>query len=102
MLHILCHIYIIFYIYIQICKVFTKKKWKQNVVENSMSAIYMAYLYTTQHHSDNLATGALGTSMSTVCHSCGFACQHRVLKIFLGPGYLHSENGISRDLKSIF
>ena len=27
-----------------------------------------------------------------LCHSCRFACQHRVLKIFLGPDYLHSED----------
>ena len=32
--------------------------------------------------------------LSTLCHSCGFACQHRVLKTFPGPGYLHSEDGI--------
>ena len=27
--------------------------------------------------------------LSTVCHSCGFACQQRVLKTFPGPGYLY-------------
>ena len=32
--------------------------------------------------------------MSTVCHSCGFACQQRVLKTFPHPGYLRSEDGI--------
>ena len=32
--------------------------------------------------------------LSTLCHSCGFACQQRVLKTFLAPGYLHSENGV--------
>ena len=29
-----------------------------------------------------------------MCHSCGFACQQRVLKTFHGPGYLHSEDGV--------
>ena len=34
--------------------------------------------------------------LSTLFHSCGFACQQRVLKTFPGPGYLHSEDGIVR------
>ena len=29
-----------------------------------------------------------------VYHSCGFACQQRVLKTFPGPGYLRSEDGV--------
>ena len=32
--------------------------------------------------------------LSTLCHSCGFACQQRVLKTFPGPGYLCSEDGV--------
>ena len=32
--------------------------------------------------------------LSTLCHSCGFAYQQRVLKTFLGPGYLRSEDGV--------
>ena len=32
--------------------------------------------------------------LSTLCHSCGFACQQRVLKTFPGPGYLHSKDGV--------
>ena len=32
--------------------------------------------------------------LSTLCHSCGFACQQRVLKTFPGPGYLRSEDGV--------
>ena len=27
--------------------------------------------------------------LSTLCHSCGFACQQKLLKTFPGPGYLH-------------
>ena len=29
-----------------------------------------------------------------LCHSCGFACQQRVLKTFPGPGYLRSEDRV--------
>ena len=32
--------------------------------------------------------------LSTLCHSCGFACQQSVLKTFSGPGYLRSEDGV--------
>ena len=31
---------------------------------------------------------------SALCHSCGFACQQRVLKTFPGPGYLLCEDGV--------
>ena len=30
--------------------------------------------------------------LSTLCHSCGFACQQRVLKTFPGPGSLRFED----------
>ena len=32
--------------------------------------------------------------LSTLCHSCGFAFQQRVLKTFPGPGCLRSEDGL--------
>ena len=32
--------------------------------------------------------------MSTLIHSCGFACQERVLKTVPGPGHLCSEDGV--------
>ena len=35
-----------------------------------------------------------GWCLSTLCHSCGFACQQRVIKTFPGPGCLHSEDGV--------
>ena len=35
-----------------------------------------------------------GGGLSTLCHSCRFACQQGVLKSFPGPGYLRSEDGI--------
>ena len=43
-----------------------------------------------------LPLGLIGRdgSLSTLCHSCGFARQQRVLKTFPGPSYLHSEDGV--------
>ena len=32
--------------------------------------------------------------LSTLCHSCGFAYQQRVLKTFPHPVYLYSEDGV--------
>ena len=32
--------------------------------------------------------------LSTLCHSCGFAWEQRMLKMFHGPGYLCYEDGI--------
>ena len=33
-------------------------------------------------------------ALSTLCHSCGFSCQHRVLKTFPGPDFLQSEDEV--------
>ena len=32
--------------------------------------------------------------LSTLCHSCRFACKQRMLKTFPGPGYIRSEDGL--------
>ena len=42
-----------------------------------------------------LTLGLIGRDggLSTLCHSYRFACQQRVLKMFPGPDYLHSEDG---------
>ena len=32
--------------------------------------------------------------LSTLSYICGFACQQRVYKMFLGPGYLCSKDGV--------
>ena len=39
----------------------------------------------------DLNLGLIGRDggLSTLCHSCGFACQQRVLKKFPDPFYLH-------------
>ena len=44
---------------------------------------------------NNIFSGNLGQimpnfGMSTLFHSCGFSCQQRPLKTFLGSTYLHS------------
>ena len=43
-----------------------------------------------------LTLGLIGKDggLSTMCYSCGFACQQRVLKTFPGPGYLYSKDGV--------
>ena len=43
-----------------------------------------------------LTLGLIGRDgdLSTVCHSCGFACRRTVLKIFPDPGCLRSEDGV--------
>ena len=33
-------------------------------------------------------------ALSTLCHSCGFACQQTVLNTFRGPDCLNSEHGV--------
>ena len=35
-----------------------------------------------------------GGGLSTLCNGCRFDYQQRVLKMFLGTGYLHSEDGL--------
>ena len=33
--------------------------------------------------------------LSILCHNWEFACQQSVLKVFLGPGYLRSEDQLA-------
>lgn len=68
---------------------------------DSMTMIFLVNLhmfsspiYTTTARSHYLMTIARNGSLITLCLSCGFAGQWRILKIFPGPGCLHSENGI--------
>ena len=59
---------------------------------NLYTSLNISYCYG----SIPLPLGLIGRDggLSTLCHSCGFACQQRVLKTFPGPGYLHSEDGV--------
>ena len=62
-----------------------------------MYVTYILYIYTSScYGSIPLVLGLIGRDsvLSTLCHSCGFTCQQRVLKKFSGPGYLHSEDGV--------
>ena len=58
--------------------------------------LYIWLTISSCYSSIPLALGLIGRDggLSTLCHSCGFACQQRVLKMFPGPGYLHSEDGV--------
>ena len=58
--------------------------------------VYIWFTISSFYGSIPLALGLIGrdSRLSTLCHSCGFACQQRVLKTFSGPGYLHSEDGV--------
>ena len=68
----------------------------------TMSSCYGSvnlYVYLTMSSCYDLITLALGLirrdgGLRTPCHSCGFACQQRVLKTFPDPGYLRSEDGV--------
>ena len=44
----------------------------------------------------DVSLGLIGgdSGLSTLCHSCGFACQHSVVKTVPSRGYLHSEDGV--------
>ena len=43
-----------------------------------------------------MTLGLIGRNggFSTLCHSCRFACQQRLLETFPGTGYLHSQDGV--------
>ena len=59
--------------------------------------VYMAHHFILlRPNSFDLSLGLIGrnSGLSTVYHSCGFACQQVVLKTFPGPSYLHSKDGV--------
>ena len=49
--------------------------------------LYIWLTISSYYGSIPLALGLIGRdgALSTLCHSCGFACQQRVLKTFPGP-----------------
>ena len=51
------------------------------------------YIYIERERERERVDGE-GWGLSTLCHSCGFACQQMLLKRFPGPGYLRSEDGV--------
>ena len=56
--------------------------------------LYIWLTISSCYGSIPLALGLIGRDggLSALCHSCGFACQQRVLKTFLGPNYLCSND----------
>ena len=61
--------------------------------------VYMAHHFILLRFNPfDLSLGFIGRDggLSTLCHSCRFPCQQRVLKTFPGPGYLHSKDGVFR------
>ena len=62
-------------------------------------ALVNLYIWLTISSCYGSITLALGLivrdgDLSILCHSFGFACQQRVLKMFSRPGYLHSKYGV--------
>ena len=55
---------------------------------------YSSLFYLVTAQSQCLMGIGRDRGLSTLCHSCGFSCQQRVLKTFPGPGFLRSEDGI--------
>ena len=95
------YIYIYIYIQIYVLYVFVYKHTHTHIY------IYMAIVFTgifvyiqltisSCYGSLPLTLVLIGSDggLSTLCHSCGFACQQRVLKTFFGPSYLPSEDGV--------
>ena len=57
--------------------------------------MYMAHHFIlVQLNLFNLGVDRKDGILSTLCHSCGFYYQQRVLKTFSGPGYLLSKDGV--------
>ena len=63
---------------------------------NLLVNLYIWLTISSCYGSIPLALGLKGRDgcLSTLRHSCEFACQQRVLKTFPGPGYLRSEDGV--------
>ena len=62
----------------------------------SMVSLYIWLTISSCYGSIPLTLGLIrkDNGLSTLCHSCGFVCQQRVLKTFPCPGYLCSEDGV--------
>ena len=58
--------------------------------------LYLCLTISSCYGSIPLALGLIGRDggFSTLCHSCGLACQPRVIKTLPGFGYLHSKDGV--------
>ena len=65
-------------------------------IYNLLVNLYIRLTISSCYSSIPLILGLIGgdDGLSTLCHSCGYACQQRVLKMFPGLGYLRSEDGV--------
>ena len=61
-----------------------------------LANLYIRLTISSCYDSISLAFGLIGRDevLNTLCHSGGFACQQRMLKMFSGPVYLPSEDGV--------
>ena len=66
--------------------------WLQHFLVNLH--IYGSTFYLAPAQSQCLMAVARDSGLSTLCHSCGFACQQRALKTFPSPGYLCFKDGV--------
>ena len=66
---------------------------------HSLVNLHICLNMSSCYSSIPLVLGLIGREggFSTLYHSCGLACQQRVLKTFPGPGYLHICNCVARS-----
>ena len=90
------YIYIYIYIYIH-----TTLRYSPYNLYNIYNIYIYIYIYTwltisSCYGSIPLTLVLIGRDggLSTLCHSCRFTSQQRVLKTFPGPGFLRSEDGV--------
>ena len=72
---------------------FLYKRYKRYIY---IYTIYTWITISSCYDATRFALGLIGmdNGLSTLDHSCGFACQQRMLKTFPDPGYLCSMNGV--------
>ena len=85
-------IYIYIYIYIYILHIYIYNIYIYIYILYIYRYIYV-YVYVYIYTQYSMVIGRNG-GLGTLCHSCRFAPQQRVLKTFPGPGYLRFEKGI--------
>ena len=93
------YIYIYLYIFIYICRYWSwlspLRGWGSLTMAFTGKPVYMAHHFILQRlNLLDLRVDRERWWFEHLCHSCGFACQQRVLKMFSGPGYLRSEEGV--------
>ena len=70
--------------------------WGSLTMAVTGKSVYIWLAISSCSGSIPLTLGLIGRDggLSTLCHSCRFACQQWALKAFPGPGYLYSEDGV--------